>query len=135
MDLFKAKLLSTLFVFGLVVSGGIWTLLYYIFPQFYPNWYFEIAFFFLIVETILVNFVVSVSKTASSKKMVNVYLLSKVAKIIFSLIFATVYILVVKENIKNFVLIFVIFYALYLGIETFLFSKIERHIKETKGES
>ena len=130
MNPFKSKLLVTLIAFGLIAGAGIGALLYYVFPQFYPNWYFGIMFFFLILEVILMNFVVSKSGKVSSKKMVNIYMLSKVVKMILSLIFVAIYALAVKVNITSFVLVFIIFYVLYLFIETFLYSKLERQLKE-----
>jgi len=134
MDLFKAKLITTLVAFGLVAGAAIGALLYYVFPQFYPNWYFEIVFFFIVLESALMSFVVSSSKTSSSKKMVNVYMLTKVIKVIVSLIFITIYALAVKENIKSFVLVFISFYVLYIIAETYLFSKIEKRLKGNNNQ-
>lgn len=130
MDLVKVKFITILIAFGFIAGAGIGAFLYYVVPQFFPNWYFEIVFFFLIIESLLISMVVSKSKVSTSKQMVNVYMLTKVLKIIASLIFITVYALVVKENIKPFILVFIVFYALYLFIETYLFSKIEKQLKE-----
>lgn len=130
MDVLKVKLIIFIISFSLITGGLIGGLLYYVFPQFFPNWYFQIVFFFLIIESLLMNFVATKRKSASSKKMVNVYMLCKVVKILTSLVFITIYALVVKENIKSFVLVFVVFYGLYLFFETYLFSKIEKELKE-----
>jgi len=130
--MFKAKIITSLVAIGLISSAILGLLLYYVLPQFYSDWYFEVLLFFLVLETALVSFVISGSKTATSKKMVNVYLLSKVVKMLASLVFVAIYMFAVKENIRNFILTFIAFYAIYLGIETFLFSKIEHHLKETK---
>ncbi|MFR9166578.1 MAG: hypothetical protein ACLVKO_10330 [Dysgonomonas sp.] len=132
MDSFKVKLIFALIAFGLIAGGVVGALLYYVFPQYYPNWYFGIIFFFIITESIMMYYVASQIKNVSSKKMVNVYMMAKVVKIILALIFVTVYALAVKENLKNFVLIFLVFYVLYLFVETFLFSRIEKHFKEKK---
>ncbi len=130
MDTFRAKLITLLISSGLVASAGIGALLYYFFPQFYPAWYFQIVSFFLIFEVALVSYVVAQSMKVSSKKMVNVYMLTKVVKIVISLIFIGIYAIAVKENIKTFVLVFIVFYLLYLLAETIIFSKLEKYIKE-----
>lgn len=130
MDSFRTKLITILIAFGLVAGGGIGALLYYVLPQFYPNWYLGIVFFFLITESLLIAYVVKSSQTATQKKMVNIYMLAKVVKMILALFFIAIYALTVKENIKSFVVVFIVFYGLYLGIETYMFSKIEKYMKE-----
>lgn len=132
MDTFKAKLLTQVLAFGLILGAGSGLLLYYVLPQFYPDWYLGIVFFFIVIELIAINFVVTSSRKASSKKMVNVYMMAKVIKMLASLVFIVIYYAAVKENIKNFILVFIVFYALYLFFETYLFSKIEKELKEEK---
>ena len=131
MGAFKFKLISILISFGLISGAGIGALLYYVFPQFCPdlNWYAGTVFFFLTLEVLLMGFIISKSETSTSKKMVNVYMLAKVVKMLLSLVFVAVYVLVVKTNVTNFVLVFIVFYMLYLFIETFLFSKLEQQLK------
>lgn len=129
MEVFRVKLITIVWAFGLIIGAGIGAFLYYLLPQFFPNWYFQIVFFFIILQSVLIYFVTLNSEKVSSKKMVNLYLLSKVIKIVTSLGFITVYALVVKENIKSFVLVFIVFYLLYLFLETLLYSQIEKRIK------
>lgn len=132
MDAFRVRLLTLVIAFGLILGAGAGLLLYYVFPQFYPNWYLGIVFFFLVIELVAMNFVITSSRKASSKKMVNVYMMAKVIKMLASLMFVTIYYAAVKENIKSFILVFIVFYALYLGFETYLFSKVEKELKEEK---
>ena len=129
MEVFRVKLVTIVLAFGLIAGAGIGAFLYYLLPQFFPNWYFQIVFFFIILQSVLIYFVASSSEKVSSQKMVNLYLLAKVIKIITSLGFITIYALAVKENIKSFVLVFIVFYLLYLFLETLLHSKIEKRIK------
>lgn len=131
MGTFKARLLTYLFAFGLIAGAIIGAILYYVFPAFFPNWFFEISVFFLLIESIIIWLVDGVSrKEDSSRKMVNIYLIAKIMKIFASIIFVAIYAVSVKEGLKNFILIFMAFYFVYTGIETFLFSRIERRIKE-----
>lgn len=130
MNAFKTRLLIYLLALGLISGALIGGLLYYVFPAFFPSWFFEIIAFFLLIEAIIINLIENSSRRDSAKKMLNMYMLAKVVKMLTSLFFVTIYALAVKDNIKNFVLIFMTFYLVFTGIETFLFSKIERHIKE-----
>jgi len=130
MDLFKARLVTYTIAAGLIISAAIGAGLYYFQPTFDWNWFVGVVLFFLITEPLLISMVAGRSLTADKKKMVNLYMLTKVIKVIGALIFITVYVLAVKENIKAFVAVFILFYLLYLAVETFLFISIEKHIKE-----
>jgi len=131
MDSLKVRLLLAVIAFALISGALVGALLHYVLPQFYPDWFFGIVFFFLIAESLVMFYVASNAQKVSSKKMVNLYMLAKVAKILASLVFIMIaYALTGKENIRNFVLVFIVFYGLYLFFETFLFSKIERELKK-----
>lgn len=127
----KAKLLTTLWPVGILFGAVLGVVLYYQFPQYYnPGWYLGTYFLFMIMETVILLFAEQKSNSATAKQMVNVYLLTKVIKVILSLVFITIYVLVVKENIKSFVLIYMIFYLFFLFVETKLFTLIEKQLKE-----
>lgn len=132
MDFFRAKLVFIALSFGLIISALVGGLLYYVFPNYYPNWFEAIIIFFLILEPLVVVYVEATSRKATQRQLLNTYMLTKVIKIFASLIFVGIYALVVKEGIKSFVLIFMSFYILYLFIETFIFMKIEKRLKEKK---
>ena len=72
----------------------------------------------------------SSSRKATQRQMLNVYMLTKVVKVFASLIFIATYAVVIKENIKSFVLIFMIFYLLFLAFEAYLFLRIEKRLKK-----
>jgi len=132
MDSLKVRLILSVIGFALISGAVIGAVLYYLLPQFYPAFFFLIVGFFAVVESAVVWYVAGRASKATSGKMVNVYMLSKVVKILVSLVFITIYAIAVKEGIKNFVLVFVVFYALFLFFETFLFSRIERILKSKK---
>lgn len=132
MDFFKAKLITSIFAFGLIAGALIGMLLYYLFPEYYPDWYEGILAFFLILETFIVSYVISVSKKATQRQMLNTYMLTKIIKIFVALLFVGAYYIIVKENIKSFVLVFMIFYLLFLAMESILFLKIEKQLKNKK---
>lgn len=131
MDPFRAKLTFIVAAFGLILGGGVWALLYYVFPAYYPEWIGAIFLFFLVTEVLIVNYVYSRSlKEEKPQKMVNVYMLTKVIKILLALTFITIYVLAVKEQVKSFVLVFMIFYIVFLAVESKLFIQIEKHLKK-----
>ena len=129
MDFFKAKLVTAMLAFGLITGAIIGALLYYKFPGYYPNWYEGILAFFLILESLILIYVESASRKVTQRQMLNTYMLTKVIKVFAALIFVGAYYAIVKENIKSFVLVFMIFYLLFLAMESWLFLKIEKRLK------
>jgi len=130
MDVFRARLVTYMIAIGLIISACIGGGLYYFQPFFNWNWFVGIVLFFLVLEPSIISLVQWKSEKMEKKQMVNLYMLTKVVKIIGSLIFITIYVLAEKENIKSFVTVFVLFYLLYLMAETILFVQIEKHIKK-----
>ncbi|MBD8347504.1 hypothetical protein [Dysgonomonas sp. HGC4] len=135
MNIFKTKLIISIIAFGLIISGCIGVGLSYFLPTFDWNWFVGLAIFYLIIESLVVSLVEKCSQKKDKKQLVNMYMLTKVIKVITSLIFVTVYVLTVKENIKAFVAVFILFYLLYLIAETFIFMKIEKRIKEKNSSN
>lgn len=130
MDSLKVRLLLATTAFSLISGALVGALLHYVLPQFYPDFFWGIVLFFFVIESFVIWYVASKAQKATSAKMVNLYMLAKVIKILVSLIFIVIYYASGgKENIKNFILVFIVFYGLYLFFETFLFSKIEKQLK------
>lgn len=134
MNSFKAKLVATMLAYGCVIGAILGSILYYIFPSFYPSSYLGILAFFLIVEPLIILFVEKSSHSASPKQLLNVYLMTKVIKTVASLAVIAIYAIAVKENVKSFVLTFMILYMLFLAVETILFTRIEKRLKEKQNE-
>lgn len=133
MDVFKTKLITYTVASGLLISGCIGLVLFYVFPALINwDWYVSIVLYFLIVESGIMLYVNSASETKDKKQMVNVYMLTKVAKILLSLVIIAIFAFNYKEQLKGFIIVFILFYLLYLAVETSLFVKIEKHIKEKK---
>lgn len=135
MNIFKTKLIIYIIAFGLIISGCIGIGLSYFMPTFNWNWLIGLTVFFLAIESVVVSLVERYSQKKEKKQMVNAYMLTKVIKVIASLIFITTYVIIVKENIKAFIAVFISFYLLYLIAETFIFMKIEKRIKEKNNSN
>ncbi|NDV95928.1 hypothetical protein D0T84_13550 [Dysgonomonas sp. 521] len=130
MNSFKARLFSGLIGYGLLVGAIIAIILHSFFPGFSWNWYLGIFIFFMIVEIFILNLVEKNSYSKDKKRLVNIYTLTKVIKIVLSLVFVLIYYIIERSyNIKMFIIIYIVFYLLFLIAETFLFTKIEKHIK------
>lgn len=127
---FKAKLIASILAYGCIVGGTLGAILYYVFPAFYPSWYLGILIFFLCIEPLIVLFVEKSSHTATPKQLLNTYMMTKVIKTVASLMLIAIYAIAVKEEIKSFILSFMILYMLFLAIETMLFTRIEQRLKE-----
>jgi len=130
----KIKIILSIALFGIVLGALIQALLNYQFPQFYPNWYEGILAFFIILESLILIYVDSASRKVTQRQMLNTYMLTKVIKVFAALIFIGIYALTIKENIKSFVLIFMIFYLLFLAFESYLFLRIEKRLKKKNIE-
>lgn len=134
MNSFKAKLVTSVLAYGLVMGAILGAILFYAFPSFYTNWYLAILAFFLIIEPLILLFVEQESRDADTnpKKLLNVYMMTKVIKTITVLGSIAIYGIAVKEGLKSFALTFFILYIIFLAIETFLFTRIEKRLKEKK---
>jgi L-asparagine transporter-like permease len=126
----KVKLILSIALFGIISGALIQALLNYQFPEYYPGWYESIPVFFIVLESSILIYADSSSRKATQKQMLNVYMLTKVIKVFAALIFIGIYALTIKENIKSFVLIFMIFYLLFLAFESYLFLRIEKRLKK-----
>jgi hypothetical protein len=133
MNSFKARLFSGLIGYSLLVGAIIAIILHSYFPGFSWNWYLGIFIFFMVVETFILNLVEKNSHSEDKKRLVNIYTLTKVIKIVLSLIFVlTYYIIERTNNLKMFIIIYIVFYILFLIAETFLFTRVEKHIKNER---
>lgn len=131
MNSYKTRLILALTGYGLLVGAGVAAVLHYFVPGFSWDWFAAVLIFFLILESVIINLVVNNSQKKDSKKLVNTYMLTKVLKIILSLAFVLTYFVIERTNqLKIFIVVFIGFYLLFLIAETYLLTKIEKHIKK-----
>jgi hypothetical protein len=83
------------------------------------------AFFFL-YESMVILLTSKKKESITPRQSVNLFMGLKVGKILLSLIFATVYALAVKIEVKRFVLVFVALYFIYLLFDTIYLAKNEK---------
>lgn len=86
--------------------------------------------FFFIYEVLSIIITEKKRQTANSKQLVNTFLALKVGRILLSLMFATVYALAIKVELKRFILLFVLVYFVYLLFDTLYLAKREKKLKK-----
>lgn len=135
MNLLKVRLITGLIGYGFIAGGLVAGVLHYLDQGINWNWFLAILFFFLFVESLIVNLVVSNSRNKDKKRLVNIYMLTKVIKIVLSLGFVLLYITLERmDSFKSFILLYVAFYILFLFAELVIFSKIEKYIKSNNSD-
>ncbi|HBK32282.1 MAG TPA: hypothetical protein DDZ96_07040 [Porphyromonadaceae bacterium] len=130
------KLAAHLFIvhtLALVVVGyGAWEIINRFFPQILIDGYVIIPLFFFVTGVILIYLMMKIPKD-KPKQLVNTYMLLRVVKVFAALILVLIYWFADKAQIRNFAIIFIIFYLIYLMIETYIYIKIEMYLKK-QGE-
>lgn len=131
MEKLKKKLNIILTLVMLISSWGVWWLLKSLLPNTYFTWYPVIPCFFYIMG---LAFVVVITRDykENQRKLVNLYMIIKLCKVAASMVLAGVYLIFVKVQIRDFSVVFIGFYLLYLGIETYFFYLAEEVIKKKK---
>jgi UDP-N-acetylmuramyl pentapeptide phosphotransferase/UDP-N-acetylglucosamine-1-phosphate transferase len=116
----------------LLLSGwGGWLLMQTAFPVYYFTWYPYIPAFFLTIGIVFISILDNVKKM-NPRKSVNLYMLLRFSKVLASLIFAGIYFFAVKVQLREFGVVFISFYLLYLALETYYFYLTENEIKKIK---
>jgi len=131
MDKLKKRLNIILTLVMFICGCGIWWLLQTLLPESYFNWYPVIPGFFYLMGLVFIT-VITHDYKENQRKLVNLYMIIKLCKVAASLLLGTVYLIFVKVQIKEFSIVFIGFYLLYLGIETYFFYLAEEEIKKKK---
>lgn len=115
----------------LVLGWSGWIILKQASPEIYLGWYPYIPALFFGMGLFLIVVLEKINKD-NPRKLVNVYMLLKLSKIVIALTIVLVYYFVIKENIRLFLLVFGVYYAVYLLIEYYIFYITEKKIKQSK---
>ena len=113
----------------LVAGWGGWLLMNKVFPDNYFELYPVIPSLFYLFGLIFIRVLYKADKT-NPRKLVNLYMLIRFAKVGICLLVVGVYYVVNKEYIREFSLVFMVFYIIYLVFETLYYSQLERIIKK-----
>lgn len=119
----------------LFVAGfGVWYILKTFFPQTLIDAYFVIPLFFYVTGLAFIFILMKMPKD-KPKEMVNAYMLLRVVKVFIGVIILTFYWFLDKEQIRSFAIIFIIFYLIYLVVETYIYTKMEMFLKQEQKKS
>ena len=118
----------------LVLGVGGWILLKFLFPAVEVRWYFAIPlFFYLMGVALFLRFrKISISKPS---KTTNIYMQMRGIKMLISLAILIACWLLDKPGFRPFAIVFLAFYLVYLIWETFLFLRMEKHIRSMKSQN
>lgn len=112
----------------LITGGGMWFIVERFFPYIMIDYYIIIPLFFLLMGIL---FILQFRRTPINKpkKMVNVYMMMRMIKVCLSAILIVLYCFLDKAHIRNFTLLFIIFYLINLIWETYIYMRIELYFK------
>ena len=125
------KLTGLLTLIMLILGWSGWGILKSLYPSETYSWYPYIPGVFFLMG-ILVIIILSKNYKLEAKKLVNLYMVLKLVKIVLAMAYLLAFYFIVRKDIRVFGLVFASFYAIYIGMETYIFYSIEKQIK--KGE-
>lgn len=112
----------------LVTGFGIGFILKWFFPEIQLKSYPLIPIFFYLLGLVFI-YVFSHNSPNQPEKIVNTYMLMRMIKIFVSAVILFIYWIMDKAHIRNFAIIFVIFYVINLIWETYIYLRMEMYIK------
>ncbi len=130
--MFKKLRNKFILIYTLVILIAGWVV-WYVLVQFFNDnhfyWYPVIPVYYWVLGVSFFHIMTRVKKD-NPKHLVNIYQMAKMAKGFISLIFIfIIYLIFSKEHIRDFIVVFAVFYIIYLTVETFYFQQFERLIK------
>ena len=100
-------------------------------PEMNIGWYPYLPVTFWIMGMILTTILEKVNKD-NPRKLVNIYMLLKLSKLVIAMIMILIFYFLKKEDIRSILLVFAVYYALYLLLEFYIFYVTEKKIKQLK---
>ncbi|MDD2244386.1 MAG: hypothetical protein VB024_00615 [Dysgonamonadaceae bacterium] len=122
---FLVILILAMLVFGFGIQ---WIQTTY-FPESVFKGYWILPVFFFVFGVVLL-IVLGKAVKSDSKSLIKKYMAMKVAKVIFSLTLVIIYWVMNKSDIYNFAVMFIIYYLIFLIIETYILLKSEKWMKK-----
>jgi len=124
--------LIILFTSVMALTGiGAWWLLTALLPESYFIWYPLIPSFFFLMGLTLI-WTITRAEKENPRKILNLYMLLKLYKVAACLVIGAFYYVFVGEKIAPFSAVFISYYLLYLGMETYFFYMTEKLIGKDK---
>lgn len=115
----KRKFIISLTILMVVLSWGGALVFHTLLPRYYFAWYPSIPIFFIF--SAFLHIYVRVLLSGKSAKMVAVYLVAKVTKMMLSILIMSVYAVAVAHQVLSFIGTYMVFYIIFLIFETRFF--------------
>lgn len=119
----KRKFIISLTILMVVLSWGGALVFHTLLPRYYFAWYPSIPIFFIF--SAFLHIYVRVLLSGKSAKMVAVYLVAKVTKMMLSILIMSVYAVAVAHQVLSFIGTYMVFYIIFLIFETRFFFHFE----------
>jgi len=122
--------LMSLFALVMLVLGWTgWGILKKLYPEEAFSWYPYIpcVFFLMGISMILI---LAKNYKREAKKLVNIYMVLKLVKLVMAMVYLLAFYFIVKDDIRVFGIVFAAYYGIYIGLETGIFYLIEKQIKK-----
>lgn len=140
MEIRKSKIWLTLRLTIIVttvytlVGVAAWALFKFIIPQQHFGYFPSIGIFFL-ANGLLLNYVLNATKNSHPKHLLNVYMLSRVIKLMLTVIFLLFYVKLVGESNVAFAITLMAFYIVYMILELYIYFLYEKRRKANEKKS
>ncbi|MFA6581713.1 MAG: hypothetical protein WCS79_07910 [Paludibacter sp.] len=115
----------------LVLGWSGWIALRQLYPVMDLGWYLFLPGSFFVMGCVLILILEKVNKE-NPRRLVNIYMMLKLSKLVIALSIILLYYFIVKENMGLFLIVFGIYYAVYLLVELYVFYITEKKIKQNK---
>ncbi len=116
-----------------VMGGVVGSVFFHLFPEFYFTCYPLIAVFFFALGLLGLNVTEACRKHAPGR-LAQVYLLTRMAKLVLAILVMIVYGVAVKGDLRAFFLTFIVNYVVYLIYDSWFFFHVEAGLKNEKGK-
>jgi len=128
----STKTILPLFTLLMLVLGWSgWLVLRQLYPVMDLGWYFFLPGSYFVMGYVLILVLEKVNKE-NPRRLVNIYMMLKLSKLVIALSIILLYYFIVKENMGLFLIVFGIYYAVYLLVELYIFYITEKKIKQNK---
>ena len=113
----------------LILGWTGWGILKNLYPTEAFTWYPYIPCTFFLIGIFMIV-ILAKNYRKEAKKLVNLYMILKFIKLVMAMIYLLAFYFIVRKDIRVFGLVFATYYAIYIGIETYIFYSIEKQIKK-----
>ncbi|MEI6555463.1 MAG: hypothetical protein WCL70_07740 [Paludibacter sp.] len=128
MQKLSGKLLSLLALVEIVLGWTGWAIIKSLYPQEAFSWYPYVPCVFFAMGASMI-WILAKNYKKDGKKLVNLYMILKLVKLVFAMAYVLGFYFIVKNNIRVFGFVFAGFYASYIALETYIFFTVEKFIK------